>query len=142
MVFAKEDEVGEVGSSSGFPRLDVVHMGEGHVRTAREPTTSVPSLDLSALALSRKTPGPALVHGVPDIVVDRHRNGGVTGDALHRLAVDQAVPLEFAGQGGRAARVLDQGGQGNMGDHEKGVGRLGHSPPAERISSMKASARR
>jgi hypothetical protein len=98
VVFAEENESGEVGSSSGFPRDDVVHMGEGHVPTAREATMSIPSPHLSALGLSRKTPGPALLHGVPDIVVDRHGKGGVTGDALDRLRIDQAVPLEFARQ--------------------------------------------
>src|SRR3984957_20884975 len=101
VVFAQEGEVGQVGCSSGFPRHDVVHMGEGDVGTAREPTMSVPALDLSALAWTGKTPGPALVHGVPDIVVDRHRNGGVTGDPPHRLAIDQAVPFELARQGRR-----------------------------------------
>ena len=60
---------------------------------------SVPAHDLSALGRGRETPGPALVHGVPDVVVDGDDDGGVTGDAPQRLAIDQAVTLEVAGQG-------------------------------------------
>src|ERR1700678_3642717 len=63
VVFAKKDEVGEVGSSPrlvgwslGFPLLDVVYLGEGHVGTAREATTSVPAPDLPALGGGRETP--------------------------------------------------------------------------------------
>ena len=60
---------------------------------------SVPAHDLSALGRGRESPGPALVHGVPDIVVGGDDDGGVTGDSLHCLGVDQAVTLEVAGQG-------------------------------------------
>ena len=45
---------------------------------------AVSSSDLSALGAARESPGPALVHGVADLVVDRHHHGGVTGDAFAR----------------------------------------------------------
>ena len=38
-----------------------------------------------------KRPGPALVHGVADVVVDPDGDGGVTGDPPHHLAIDQSV---------------------------------------------------
>ena len=64
---------------------------------------SVPPHHLSALGLGREAPGPALVHGVADVVVDGDGDGGVTGDALHGLAVDQAVPFELPGERGALA---------------------------------------
>jgi hypothetical protein len=98
MMAAQEHEVRKVGVTTGFPRDDVMDIGKGHVRTAREPTLSVPAYDLSALRTGGEAPGPSLVHGVTHIVVDGHGDGGVTGDALHRLDVDQAVVLELGGQ--------------------------------------------
>ena len=56
-----------------------------------------------ALGIARKASRPALVHGVPDVVIDRYRDGGVTGDPLHRFAIDQANVLELAGQDGLLA---------------------------------------
>ncbi len=64
---------------------------------------SVAPHDLSALGITREPSGPALVHGVPDVVVNRHRDGGVTGDPLYRLAIDQTVVVELAGEGARLA---------------------------------------
>ena len=37
-------------------------------------------------------------------------DGGVTGDPLHRLAIDQADVLELAGERSAARLSLDQGG--------------------------------
>src|SRR5580692_3195457 len=93
-----QGQIVEVGAAPGFPRKNVVHIGEGHVGTAREPTMSVPPQDLSALRLGRETAGPALLHGVPDVVVDPNDDGGVTSDPLQRLDVDQTAVLELAGQ--------------------------------------------
>ena len=59
---------------------------------------SVPAHDLAALGIARCAPGPALVHRVPDVVVDPDGDGGVAGDLLDRLGADQAVALELAGQ--------------------------------------------
>ena len=100
---AEQGQIVEVGPAPGFPRNDVVDIGEGHVGAAREATVSIPPHDLSALGIGREPSGPALVHGVPDVVVERHDNGGVTGDPLHGLAVDQAVVLELAGEAGGLA---------------------------------------
>jgi hypothetical protein len=61
---------------------------------------SIPSQHLSALRLGRETLGPALVHGVPVVVVDRDGDGGIAGDLLHGLAVDQADALELTGEVG------------------------------------------
>ena len=60
---------------------------------------SIPSHDFAPLSGRREPSGPALVHGVSDLVVEGHDDGGVTGDPLHGLAIDQAVLLELAGQG-------------------------------------------
>ena len=96
---AEQSEIVEVGPAPGFPRDDVMDVGEGHVGTARETTMSITSHDLSALGIAWEPSRPPLVHGVPDVVVNRHRDGGVTGDAPHRVGVDQAPVLELAGQG-------------------------------------------
>ena len=93
-----EHEIAQVGRPVGFPRDNVMDIGEGHVRAAWEATMSIPAQDLSALGLARKPPGPALVHGVPDVVVDREDDGGVTGDPLHCLSVDEADVLELTGE--------------------------------------------
>ena len=98
---AKETEQGqivEVGPAPGFPLDDVVDVGEGHVGTTREATPPVPPHHLSTLGIARETSCPALVHGVPEVVVEGHHNGGVTGDPPHRLSVDQATMPELAGQ--------------------------------------------
>ena len=96
---AEQGQIVEVGPAPGFPRDDVVDVGEGHVGTAREATVTIAPHDLSALGVAREPLGPALVHGVPDVVVEGDHDGGVTGDPLHRLAVDQAPVLELGGQG-------------------------------------------
>jgi hypothetical protein len=70
VVQACEREVVEVGATSGFPRNDVMDIGECHVGTVREATMSIPPHHLSALRLGRESLGSALVHGVPDVVVD------------------------------------------------------------------------
>ena len=64
---------------------------------------SVPALDLAALGVARCPPGPALVHGVTDVVVDPDGDGGVTGDLLDGFCADQAVTLEHTGQIARLA---------------------------------------
>src|ERR1700678_1215976 len=95
---ALEHHVAEIGQAARFPRNDVMHIGKGHVRAIGEPAMSIPSPYLSALGLGRETPGPAFVHGVSDVVVDRYRNGGVTGDPAHRFGVDEADVIELAGE--------------------------------------------
>ena len=92
---AQQHQVGQVGPTAGFPREDVVDDGKGDVGTAREPTVAVPADDLASLGARGEAPGPALVHGVAQRVVDGNDDGGVTGDALHRLDVDQTVMLEL-----------------------------------------------
>ena len=83
---------------------------------------SIPAHDLSALGIGRFSPGPALVHGVPDVVVDPDGDGGVTGDPLHGLALDQAVALELAGElASLLARLVDEGSERHVGDHEDGL---------------------
>ena len=76
--------------------------GDGHWRRShwciREATMSIPAHDLSTLGLGRESPGPALVHGVPDVVVDRDGDGGVTGDPPQRLGIDQPDVLELTGE--------------------------------------------
>ena len=101
VVQACESQIVQVGAAAGFPRDDVVHIGEGHVGTARKATVPVPAHHLSALGLGREPFGPALVHGVPDVVVEGDDDGGVTGDPPHRLDIDQAVLLELAGEAAR-----------------------------------------
>src|ERR1700683_4617367 len=64
VVHAGEGEIVEVGPATGFPRNDVVDVGEGHVGTAREATVPVPPQHLSALGLGGAPFGPALVHWV------------------------------------------------------------------------------
>ena len=64
--------------------------------------------------------GPALVHGVPDVVVDRATTT-VASQAIRCTvsSLDQAAVLELAGQGALAPpAVLDQGGQGDVGHHD------------------------
>ena len=112
VVQAHEGEVVEVGPTARFPWNDVMHIGEGHVGTTREATMSVPAHDLAALGIARFSPGPALVHGVPDVVVDRDGHGGVTGDPLHGLDTDQPVTLELARQLALLAGLFDQGARG------------------------------
>ena len=51
---AEQGQIVEVGAATGFPRDDVVDIGEGHVGAAREATLSVPAHDLSALGIARE----------------------------------------------------------------------------------------
>ena len=95
--------------------------GEGDVGTAREPALAVPADHLSSLGPGREAPGPALVHGVPDVVVDRHHHGGVTGDALDRLDVDQAMVLELARQLALVAGLVDQVARGTWATTKNGL---------------------
>ena len=55
---AEQSQVVEVGAASGFPRDDVVDIGEGDVGAAREATTSVPAHHLSALGVGGEPLGP------------------------------------------------------------------------------------
>ncbi len=95
---ARESQIVQVAQTPEFPRHDVMHVGEGDVGTAREATMSVSAPDLSALGTGREAPGPALVHGVPDVVVDRYGQGALTGELSHRLGVDQPIVLELTRQ--------------------------------------------
>src|SRR5271155_5713078 len=99
-----------------------MHIGKGRVRAAWEPAMSIPSQYLSALGPGRETPGPAFVHGVSDVVVDRDGNGGVTGDPAHRFGVDEADVMELAGECSTLARPIDQGVEWDVGDNEERVG--------------------
>ena len=100
----------------------MVDGGEGGVGTAREPALSVPADHLSSLGSGREAPGPALVHGVAQRIVDGHHHGGVTGDALDRFDVDQAVVLELGRQLALVPGLIDQVLQGHVGHHEERVG--------------------
>ena len=73
---------------------------------------------LPALGIRRESPGPALVHGVSGVIVDGDRNGGVTGHALHGLAIDQPVPLELPGEIGRFDGIVDECVERDVHDHE------------------------
>ena len=105
---------------------------EGRVGAVREATMSIPPHHLSALRLGREALGPALVHSVPDVVVDRDGDGGVTGDPSHGLAVDQSMTLEVTGEGRGFARVLEQGGHRDVYDDQEGI-RVVSVPADERI---------
>ena len=84
--------------------------------------------DLSSLGLGWQAAGPALVHGVADVVVDPDGDGGVTGDPPHHLAIDQSVMLELPGELRGSVRIVDQSGQGGMDDHEVRAGRRAGAP--------------
>ena len=103
-------EVFKVGPAARLPGHDVVGVGEGDVGAAREAAVAVPAHDLSALGVGRLSPGPALVHGVPDVVVDTDGDGGVAGDLADGLGVDQAVALEVPGQLAGLAFLVEEGG--------------------------------
>ena len=60
---------------------------------------AVPAHHLAPLGVGGFSPGPALVHGVPDVVVDPDGDGGVTSDLAHHLGADQSATLEVPGQG-------------------------------------------
>ena len=107
VVATEQGEVVYVGAPARLPRHDVVDVGEGDVGAAREATVPVAPAHLAAQGRARKAPGPALVHGVPDVVVDGNGDGGVTGDAPDGLGVDQPMMLEFAGELGGIPRVID-----------------------------------
>ena len=96
MMNTEQDQIVEVGPAPGFPRDYVVHVGEGPVGTAGETAMAIAPDDLSSLGLCWEAFGPTLVHGVADVVVDPDGDGGVTGDPLHRVAIDQSVMLELS----------------------------------------------
>ena len=103
VVLAEQGQVGEIGWPTAGPFLEVVAVGEEDVVAPRETAVTVPTCDLTSLGGSREVARPALVHRVPDIVIDRYCDGGVTGNPPHRFAIDQANVLELPGQDGLLA---------------------------------------
>ena len=83
---------------------------------------AVPAHDLSPLGPGREALGPALVHGVADLVVHGHHDGSIAGEAPHRLDVDQAVVFELAGQVIRIAGGIDQASRGTWATTKNGLG--------------------
>jgi hypothetical protein len=71
-------------------KVTLVQPGNRHCRSRR--ITS----GRWALGVGVEPSDPALVHGVPDVVVEGDDDGGVTGNPLHRLAIDQAAVSELA----------------------------------------------
>src|SRR5258708_33047134 len=118
VVQTDEREVVEVGPAAALPGHDVVDVGEGDVPTSGEAAMSVPAHDLAALGVARCPPGPALVHGVTDVVVDPDGDGGLTGDLSDDLCADQAVALELTGQVARLAFVVEEGSERDVDDDE------------------------
>ena len=99
VMLAEQGQVWQVGRALvRFPPSDVVGVDERGVRAAGEPAVAVPPHDLPTLRLRRIAVGPALVHGVADVVVDRQDDGRVTCDASDRVRTDQPVAFELAGQ--------------------------------------------
>ena len=110
---------------------------------------SVPAHDLAALGVRGGAPGPALVHGVPDVVVDpegdawRHRRSGARVSVLMSPSRSSSPARALA-----LAGLIDQGCRGGRGrPRSRGWPIVGVpwacAPGAdERIISTKASQRR
>jgi hypothetical protein len=71
---------------------------ERDVRATGKPAVAVSAHDLPALSRCRVPIGPALVHGVTDVVVDRQDHGRVARDAPDGVCADHSVPLELTGE--------------------------------------------
>ena len=95
---------------------------------------AVPADDLSSLGTRGEAPRPALVHGVARLVVDSHDHGGVTGDPLHRLDVDQAVDARaLPASSSVSPDSSTRASRGTWATTKNGVGRRGRIravPPA------------
>ena len=143
---AHERKVVEVGLASRFPRHDVMHIGEGHVGASGKPAVAVSPHHLPALGIGRESPGPALVHGVADVIVDGDGDGGVARHPLHGLAIDQAVPLELPGELGGFDGVVDERVERDVDDDEVRAARVafpdGTAAFDELTMPVKASQRR
>ena len=115
---AVEREVVDIGPTARFPRDDVVHIGEGHVGAAGKPTVAVTPHHLPALGIRRVAPGPC-----PRTWCGRRRHRWRRRWWRHtpfaaRSRIDQAVPLELAGELGGLDSVVDEGGEWDVHDHE------------------------
>ena len=66
-------------------------------------------------AVGRCPPGPALVHGVADVVVDPDGDGGVTGDPAHGLGADAGRRARARRPGRSSRRPRRRGRRGGRG---------------------------
>ena len=97
MMMSAEQRYCRGRSAPGLPGHDVMDIGEGHVVQPGKRHSRSRRLTSRRWACWEAL-GPSLVHGVPDVVVDPDGDGGVTGDPLDRLGIDQAVTLELTGE--------------------------------------------
>ena len=142
---AREREVVDIGPAARFPRNDVMHIGEGHVGASGKPAVAISPHHFPALGIGRIPSGPALVHGVAGVVVDGDGDGGVTGDLLHGLPIDQAVLLELSGELRGLNAVVDERIERDVDDDEVRAARgpLTAVPAFDALTiSVKASATR
>ena len=148
VVQAQEGEILQIGPAAGLQGTTWWILVKVTLVTAREAAVPVPAHDLAALGRVGLSAGPALVHGVADVVVDRDGEGGVTGDLAHDIGADEAVTLELAGEGallarGSSTRAAERHvDDDDVGAPTRGGGGTGCVGPRSGSSAKKASQRR